>query len=120
MRTFALITNTLAKDKEIEDEWRGFARPISARNLGNRVEDEVVDALIAAVEAAAPRLAHRYYALKARWMGTDALDYWDPQRAAARGRRPHRGLEPGGRHRAERLPRLLAHAREHRLALLRQ
>ena len=77
VRTFALITNTLAKDKEIEDQWRGFERPISARNLGNRVEDEVVDALIAAVEASAPRLAHRYYALKARWMGTDRLDYWD-------------------------------------------
>ena len=77
VRTFALITNTLAKDKEIEDQWRGFERPISARNLGNRVEDEVVDALIAAVEAAAPRLAHRYYALKARWMGVDRLDYWD-------------------------------------------
>ena len=77
VRTFALITNTLAKDKEIEDQWRGFERPISARNLGNRVEDEVVDALIAAVEAAAPRLAHRYYGLKARWMGTDRLDYWD-------------------------------------------
>ena len=76
-RTFALITNTLAKDKQIEDEWRGFARPISARNLGNRVEDAVVDALIAAVEAAAPRLAHRYYGLKARWMGADRLDYWD-------------------------------------------
>ena len=77
VRTFALITNTLAKDKEIEDQWRGFARPISARNLGNRVEDEVVDALTAAVEAAAPRLAHRYYALKARWMGVGRLDYWD-------------------------------------------
>ena len=77
VRTFALITNTLAKDKEIEDQWRGFERPISARNLGNRVEDSVVDALIAAVEAAAPRLAHRYYALKARWMGVDRLDYWD-------------------------------------------
>ena len=77
VRTFALITNTLAKDKEIEDQWRGFDRPISARNLGNRVEDEVVDALIAAVEASAPRLAHRYYALKARWMGVDRLDYWD-------------------------------------------
>ena len=77
VRTFALITNTLAKDKEIEDRWRGFERPISARNLGNRVEDEVVDALIAAVEDSAPRLAHRYYALKARWMGVDRLDYWD-------------------------------------------
>ena len=77
VRTFALITNTLAKDKEIEDGWRGFARPISARNLGNRVEDAVVDALIAAVEDSYARLAHRYYGLKARWMGVGTLDYWD-------------------------------------------
>ncbi len=53
-RLFALVTNTLAKDKEIEDRWRGFARPISARNLSNFVEDEVVDALIAAVRASWP------------------------------------------------------------------
>jgi oligoendopeptidase F len=76
-RIFTLITNTLAKDKEIEDGWRGYARPVSSRNLGNFVEDEVVDALVAAVRAAYPRLSHRYYALKARWMGLDALPYWD-------------------------------------------
>jgi oligoendopeptidase F len=74
---FALITNTLAKDKEIEDKWRRFARPDSARHLSNYVEDEVVDALAQAVRAAYPRLSHRYYALKARWFGLDALDYWD-------------------------------------------
>ncbi|CAA7613579.1 M3 family oligoendopeptidase [Magnetospirillum sp. UT-4] len=74
---FALITNTLAKDKEIEDGWRAYARPQSYRNLSNHVEDEVVDALAAAVQASSPRLAHRYYALKARWFGVDALDYWD-------------------------------------------
>jgi len=76
-RTFALITNTLAKDKEIEDRWRRFARPISARNLSNFVEDEVVDALIAAVRAGYPALSHRYYRLKARWFGVEALPYWD-------------------------------------------
>lgn len=76
-RTFALVTNTLAKDKEIEDRWRKFPRPISQRNLSNRVEDEVVDALIAAVKAACPRLSHRYYALKAEWMGLKKLEYWD-------------------------------------------
>ena len=54
-----------------------YARPISARNLGNQVEDEVVDALIQAVKAAYPRLSHRYYALKARWMGLEKLQYWD-------------------------------------------
>jgi oligoendopeptidase F len=76
-RLFALITNTLAKDKEIEDRWRHFPRPISARNLGNFVEDEVVDALVAAVRAGFPALSHRYYRLKARWFGVAALPYWD-------------------------------------------
>jgi oligoendopeptidase F len=76
-RTFALITNTLAKDKEIEDRWRRFARPISSRNLANFVEDEVVDALIAAVRDNYPRLSHRYYRLKAHWFGVDALPFWD-------------------------------------------
>jgi oligoendopeptidase F len=77
IRTFAHITNTLAKDKEIEDRWRKFKRPISSRNLSNYVEDEVVDALIAAVRQAYPRLAHRYYRLKAKWFGVEVLPYWD-------------------------------------------
>jgi len=76
-RVFALVTNTLAKDKEIEDRWRAFPRPISARNLSNYVEDDVVDALIAAVRASYPSLSHRYYRLKARWFGVGALPYWD-------------------------------------------
>ncbi|MGF1612171.1 MAG: M3 family oligoendopeptidase [Kiloniellales bacterium] len=76
-RVFALITNTLAKDKQIEDAWRGFARPVSSRNLANLVEDEVVDALVAAVKGSYPRLSHRYYALKARWLGKKTLPYWD-------------------------------------------
>ncbi|MEP4379839.1 MAG: M3 family oligoendopeptidase [Alphaproteobacteria bacterium] len=76
-RIFTHITNTLAKDKEIEDKWRGFARPVSSRNLANVVEDEVVDALVGAVRGAYPDLSHRYYALKAKWFGVDQLDYWD-------------------------------------------
>jgi oligoendopeptidase F len=76
-RTFALITNILAKDKEIEDRWRRFVRPISSRNLANFVEDEVVDALIKAVREAYPRLSHRYYRLKAGWFGVEALPFWD-------------------------------------------
>ena len=77
IRLFALVTNTLAKDKEIEDRWRGFPRPVSARNLANFVEDEVVEALVGAVRGAYPRLSHRYYALKAKWMGKERLDWWD-------------------------------------------
>jgi oligoendopeptidase F len=77
VQQFALITNTLAKDKEISDRWRGFADIADERHLSNRVEREVVDALVAAVRAAYPRLSHRYYALKARWFGKKRLPYWD-------------------------------------------
>lgn len=76
-RTFALITNTLAKDKEIEDNWRSFARPVSSRNLANYVEDEVVDALHQAVQDKYPRLSHRYYKMKAKWLGLEKLEFWD-------------------------------------------
>ncbi len=85
-RTFALITNTLAKDKEIEDRWRRFARPISSRNLANFVEDEVIDALIAAVRDSYPRLSHRYYKLKARWFRVDALPFGTATRRCPRTR----------------------------------
>ncbi len=77
IRLFAHVTNTLAKDKEIDDRWRHYARPTSARNLSNRVEDEVVDALVSAVRDAYSRLSHRYYKLKAGWFGGEKLDYWD-------------------------------------------
>jgi oligoendopeptidase F len=77
IRLSALVTNTLAKDKEIADRWRRYARPISSRNLGNKVEDEVVDALVSAVKASYERLSHRYYRIKAGWFGKKQLPYWD-------------------------------------------
>ena len=77
VQQFALITNTLAKDKEISDRWRGFADIADERHLSNRVEREVVDALVAAVRAAYPQLSHRYYVLKARWFGKRRLPHWD-------------------------------------------
>ena len=77
LRTFTLITNTLAKDKEISDRWRGFKDIADARHLSNRVEPEVVEALVAAVRDAYPRLSHRYYALKAHWFGKKRLPHWD-------------------------------------------
>jgi oligoendopeptidase F len=76
-RVFALITSTLAKDKEISDRWRKFEDVADSRHLANRVEREVVEALVKAVTDAYPRLSHRYYALKARWFGKDRLDHWD-------------------------------------------
>ena len=74
---FTLITNTLAKDKEIEDKWRHYDKPWSYRNLSNQVEDGVVDALLDAVKGSYARLSHRYYRLKAKWFGVEALDFWD-------------------------------------------
>ena len=71
------MTNTLAKDKEISDRWRGFADIADLRHLANRVEREVVDALVSAVREAYPRLSHRYYASKAKWLGKKTLAYWD-------------------------------------------
>ena len=77
LRLFTLITNTLAKDKEISDRWRNFKDVADSRHLANRVEAPVVDALVASVRAAYPRLSHRYYAMKAKWLGKDKLDHWD-------------------------------------------
>ncbi len=75
--TFALVTNTLAKDKEIEDRWRGFKDIADSRHLANRVEAEVVAALVDAVQNSYPALSHRYYKLKAKWLGLEKLEYWD-------------------------------------------
>jgi oligoendopeptidase F len=74
---FARVHNTLAKDKDITDRWRGLPTPQTSRHLSNHVEPEVVEALRNAVVAAYPRLSHRYYALKAKWLGLDALEVWD-------------------------------------------
>lgn len=76
-RLFTQITNTLAKDKEIADRWRGFKDVADSRHLANRVESEVVDALVDAVRASYGRISHRYYQLKAKWLGMEVLDYWD-------------------------------------------
>ncbi len=76
-QTMALVMNTVAADKALEDKWRGFKRPADARHLSNEVDGESVDAMAEAVAAAYPKLSHRYYALKARAMGKAKLDQWD-------------------------------------------
>ena len=72
-----LCLNTVAFEKQVEDRWRKFSSPAQGRHIANEVDAEAVDALEAAVVDAYPRVSHRYYALKARAMGLDALDYWD-------------------------------------------
>ncbi len=77
IRTFARVHNTQAKEKEIMDRWRGMPTPQTGRHLSNDVEPEVVEALRNAVVAAYPRLSHRYYALKAKWLGLETMQVWD-------------------------------------------
>lgn len=77
IKLFARVHNTLAKEKEIEDRWRKMPTPQTGRHLSNHVEPEVVEALRNAVVAAYPKLSHRYYRLKARWMGLEKLQVWD-------------------------------------------
>jgi len=77
VRLFARIHNTLAKEKEIHDRWRKMPTPQHGRHLSNHVEPEVVEALRNAVVAAYPKLSHRYYRLKAKWLGLEKLQVWD-------------------------------------------
>ena len=77
IKTFSRVHNTLAKEKEIEDRWRNMPTPQTGRHLSNHVEAEVVEALRNAVVDAYPRLSHRYYALKAKWLGLERMQTWD-------------------------------------------
>ena len=77
LNIFTMVTNVLAKDKEIDDRWRKYSHAVASRNLANQVEDEVVEALVAAVRGSYKDLTHRYYALKAKWLGVDKIEYWD-------------------------------------------
>ena len=77
IKLFSRVHNTLTKEKEIEDRWRKMPTPQTGRHLANHVEPEVVEALRNAVVAAYPRLSHRYYALKAKWLGLETLEVWD-------------------------------------------
>ena len=74
---FTSITNNLAKDKSINDKWRGLPSPVSSRNLSNVVEDEVVEALTETIKENYPKIAHRYYKIKAKWFKKKSLMYWD-------------------------------------------
>lgn len=76
-KTFAFITNILAKDKSVDDEWRGFKKPIQSRNLSNFVEDEVVDILVKKVKENYSEISHRYYKIKAKMLGLKKLEYYN-------------------------------------------
>ena len=76
-KLFTLILNVIAKDRNIDDKWRGFQTPISSRNLANDVDDHVVEALAEAVTSRMGDISHRYYQMKARWFGSETMPWWD-------------------------------------------
>ena len=119
-RLFTLITNTLAKDKEVSDRWRKFADPADSRHLANRVEPEVVEALVVAVTDAYPRLSHRYYAHEGALVRQGEAGALGPQRAVAGPHAPRLFLGDSARHGALGLRRLLAAHGRHCAPVLRR
>ena len=77
VKLFSTITNTLAKDKSIDDKWRKYPNPVREMNLSNVVEDEVIETLCKSITSSYSKLSHRYYAMKAKWFGVKRLKYWD-------------------------------------------
>lgn len=57
-------------------ELRGFASPISVRNVANDIPDEAVETLLDVAADNAP-LFRQYFALKAEWLGIDSVRRYD-------------------------------------------
>ena len=77
IKVFSRAHNTLAKEKQIIDRWRNMPSAQAGRHMSNDVEAEVVEALRDAVVASYPKLSHRYYELKRKWLGYSKLEVWD-------------------------------------------
>lgn len=74
---FTTIYNMVIKDKAIEDAKRGYKKPISERNLAENVNDKTVETLAETVRKNYKNIAHRFYKLKAKWLGVKKIQYWD-------------------------------------------
>ncbi len=74
---FTFIYNMVMKDKAIEDDKRGFKTPVSARNMSEDVSDESVEVLAQTVKKHYKDISHRFYKLKAKWLGVKKISYWD-------------------------------------------
>ena len=75
-KTLGFIFNTLVQDKATEDRLRSYPAPETARHLDNEISAESVDSLLAASVSRYPLVA-RYYKLKARLLGLEALEDYD-------------------------------------------
>ena len=77
IRLFSRIHNTMSRSLSLISEKRGYPTLQSSRHIANDVEPEVVNALKKTVMDNYSNLSHRYYGIKARWMGLDKLQLWD-------------------------------------------
>lgn len=81
------IYQALVRDWRSENlDLRAFHSPMAVRNLQNDIPDEVADTLLEVCRTNAP-LFHRYFQLKAKWLGMEKLrryDIYAPVTAAAK------------------------------------
>ena len=75
-RVLGFIFNTLVQDKALDDRRRGYEHAMAARHLANEARRESVDALLSACVGRYDLVA-RYYRLKAKLLGLDALADYD-------------------------------------------
>lgn len=69
--------NVVLGAKATEDQERGYATPMSSRNIGNQVDDETVEALHEAVAEHGAAQGRRYYRLLAAHLGRKTLRWSD-------------------------------------------
>jgi len=71
------VYQSIARDWRSEQiDLRGFGSPIAVRNLANNIPDGVVDTLLAVCRENVS-IFHRYFKLKAKWIGMDRLGRHD-------------------------------------------
>ena len=72
-----MMYQNLVRDWRNENvDLRNFASPMSVRNLGNDIPDEVVDTLLD-VSRKNVSIFQRYFRLKARWLGMERIRRYD-------------------------------------------
>jgi oligoendopeptidase F len=76
-RTMARTLNVVLGAKAVEDRERGYENPMSARNIGNRIDDSTVEALHEAVADLGARQCRRYYRLLSAHLGIKPLKWSD-------------------------------------------
>lgn len=80
-RLMARTLNVVVGAKAVEDRERGYASPMAARNISNRIDDDTVAALHKAVADEGARQAQRYYRLLSAHLKVRPLA-WSDRNAA--------------------------------------